>query len=289
MATRYVTLKDSNGDTIYPQSVISQVANGEITTGLLADGAVTSAKIADSAVTKAKIDWSTINKAMLTYQPTTISSNKDLNTAEFCAVGNYCCTTNAVAGTLSNSPTGGIAFKMEVGAFGLSAATDVDITTSEWVTRWRILTDLNCNRWIQKVATGSTPGVIIYGAWRMIGKVFQPGQSISLSSERIYVPGRQRVVSGTKTIEANIVLDGMIGSDVTSITFSPTNYNEAFGPSGTLYSINNPTSSELTYSCSKGPDHQTNTLRMTITVKTSATLTNNAMCLVKPYGTLTFS
>ena len=50
MATKYVTLKDSNGDTIYPQSVIAQVANGEITTGLLADGAVTSAKI----------DWSTI-------------------------------------------------------------------------------------------------------------------------------------------------------------------------------------------------------------------------------------
>lgn len=49
MATRYVTLKDSNGDTIYPQSVIAQVANGEITTGLLADGAVTSDKI----------DWAT--------------------------------------------------------------------------------------------------------------------------------------------------------------------------------------------------------------------------------------
>lgn len=51
MATRYVTLKDSNGDTIYPQSVIAQVANGEITTGLLADGAVTSDKI----------DWSTVD------------------------------------------------------------------------------------------------------------------------------------------------------------------------------------------------------------------------------------
>ena len=50
MATRYVTLKDSNGDTIYPQSVISQVANGAVTTNLIADGAVTSAKI----------DWTTV-------------------------------------------------------------------------------------------------------------------------------------------------------------------------------------------------------------------------------------
>lgn len=55
MATRYVTLKDSNGDTIYPQSVIAQVANGEITTGLLADGAVTSAKI----------DWSSFSCATI--------------------------------------------------------------------------------------------------------------------------------------------------------------------------------------------------------------------------------
>ena len=61
MATRYVTLKDSNGDTIYPQSVIAQVANGEVTTGLLADGAVTTDKITDGAVTSAKIDWTTID------------------------------------------------------------------------------------------------------------------------------------------------------------------------------------------------------------------------------------
>ena len=277
MATKYVTLKDSNGDTIYPQSVIAQVANGEITTGL----------IADEAVTDAKVDWDNTNHALLTYQPTAITSNKDLNTAEFCAVGNYCCMTNAVAGTLSNSPTGGVAFKMEVGAFGQSP--NADITTSSWVTRWRILTDLECNRWIQRVYTGSTPGSINYTAWSRTGKVFHPGQSIFLSSERIYVSGRQRVSSGTKTIEIGVVLDGMIGSDVTSITFSPSSYNEAFGPSGLIYSINNPTSSQLTYSCYKGPDNQANTLRMTITVLTSATLTNNTMCVVKPCGTLTFS
>lgn len=55
MATKYVTLKDSNGDTIYPQSVISQVANGEITTGLIADGAVTAAKIGWSTMITGRI------------------------------------------------------------------------------------------------------------------------------------------------------------------------------------------------------------------------------------------
>lgn len=45
MATRYVTLKDSNGDTIYPQSVIAQVANGEITGDLIANNTITSDKL----------------------------------------------------------------------------------------------------------------------------------------------------------------------------------------------------------------------------------------------------
>lgn len=45
MATRYVTLKDSNGDTIYPQSVIAQVANGEITGDLIASNTITSDKL----------------------------------------------------------------------------------------------------------------------------------------------------------------------------------------------------------------------------------------------------
>lgn len=60
MATRYVTLKDSNGDTIYPQSVISQVANGEITTNLIADGAVTGAKVADYSVPSTKLERDTL-------------------------------------------------------------------------------------------------------------------------------------------------------------------------------------------------------------------------------------
>ena len=44
MATKYVTLKDSNGDTLYPQAVATNLAPGSITTNLIADGAVTSAK-----------------------------------------------------------------------------------------------------------------------------------------------------------------------------------------------------------------------------------------------------
>lgn len=82
MATKYVTLKDSNGDTLYPQAVATNLAPGSIDTTELADGAVTSAKIADgtiatgdianSAVTSAKIDWSSVTT---TSQTPTKNSN----------------------------------------------------------------------------------------------------------------------------------------------------------------------------------------------------------------------
>ena len=74
MATRYVTLKDSNGDTIYPQSVIAQVANGEITTDLLADGAVTSAKIADGTITTGDIADGAVTSAKLDTQSYDLAS-----------------------------------------------------------------------------------------------------------------------------------------------------------------------------------------------------------------------
>lgn len=46
MATKYVTLKDSNGDTLYPQAVATNLAPGSIDTTELADGAVTDVKLA---------------------------------------------------------------------------------------------------------------------------------------------------------------------------------------------------------------------------------------------------
>lgn len=80
MATKYVTLKDSNGDTLYPQAVATNLAPGSIDTTELADGAVTTAKITDGAVTAPKIDFSNIGNTCTTiwsgnlYQ--TGSSNK---------------------------------------------------------------------------------------------------------------------------------------------------------------------------------------------------------------------
>ena len=55
MATKYVTLKDSNGDTLYPQSVATNLVPGNVTTAALADGAVTNAK------TSATIIFNSVN------------------------------------------------------------------------------------------------------------------------------------------------------------------------------------------------------------------------------------
>lgn len=57
MATRYVTLKDSNGDTIYPQSVIAQVANGEITNDLIANNTIRPEKLKGYATTNTTDTW----------------------------------------------------------------------------------------------------------------------------------------------------------------------------------------------------------------------------------------
>lgn len=45
MATKYVTLKDSNGDTLYPQSVATNLVPGNVTTAALADESVTHDKL----------------------------------------------------------------------------------------------------------------------------------------------------------------------------------------------------------------------------------------------------
>lgn len=325
MASYIKTLKEDNGDITYPQTLASAVitAGGSdvdsalatkanisslaavATSGLYSDlsgtpnlatvattgnfsdliGTASTSQIADEAVTDAKIDWDNTNHALLTYQPTAITSDKDLNTAEFCAVGNYCCTTNAVAGTLSNSPTGGLAFKMEVTAFGPSP--NADISTSAWVTRWRIVTDLSNNRWIQKVATSGTPGTITYGPWEKIGKTYRKGDTIWLAGDA-YAAGRQRTQSSNKWIIATYPLDGSIGSDVSTITFTPIDYNEAFGPSGLLFSYNNPTTSQMTFSCAKGTGAQSNAIRVNAYVP-NASLTTNACCTLKLYGYFTLS
>ena len=263
MATKYVTLKDSNGDTLYPQAVATNLA--------------------PDSIPQSEINWSTIDKAQKTYQPRPIAANKDLNTTEFLDLTGYVCDTNAKASTISNSPTSN-AFIMEVKSFG-----NYNNASEAWATRVRTLTTLYGDQWMQMVQGSATPGSPTYGPWLVVAKSYRKGQTVSYSGENVLLPGRQRSVSGTNYIYTTVPLDGRIASNVTSVTFTPSNYNEAFGDQGTIFSVNNPTTSQLTFSCSLLNAPQRNLIRVTITVVGSYTIQSNHACVVKLSGSFTFN
>ena len=63
--------------------------------------------------------------------------------------------------------------------------------------------------------------------------------------------------------------------------------HEVFGASAAIFSINNPTSSHLTFYASVPTTRSC--IQLKINVITSATVTNSTCCAVKPSGTFTFS
>ena len=98
MATKYVTLKDSNGDTLYPQAVATNLAPGSIGT----------AELANKAVTSAKIDYSTLGSLNLYYYD---SNTKTITGPDYTPLGSGTITTHGgrllfngfTVGTLSGS------------------------------------------------------------------------------------------------------------------------------------------------------------------------------------------
>lgn len=287
MATKYVTLKDSNGDILYPQAVATNLA--------------------PNSVTPDEIDSRLFN--MLIPDGTQITANKDLNTIEFLSVNKYYCSTNATVQTLSNCPTT-LGFTMEV-YNPLNKNIDNE-TTDTWVYRLRKITDWQGNIYYQLAYSETTPGVFTYGSWKksIIGSVstsdiadsavtaakidpsvlyYRPGDTCQIGSGNggDYQTGRQRVVGSTKYIWTQFYLDKAIADSVTSMTFTPHYYNECFGTQGLIFSINNPTSSDFTTQCVKGP--RPNIVRVTITYKGSGSVSSNYPCCVGLQGTLTFS
>lgn len=141
----------------------------------------------------------------------------------------------------------------------------------------------------QAVATNLAPGSITSPEIDWQTYYHQKGETLPLSTSYLYWAGRQRVVNGVKTIEFSIILDKPIASDVTSVTFTPSGYSEAYGADGLIYSINNPTSSQLSYSCTLSTDWR-HVVRFVVTIASSSiSITNNACCTVKPNGSFTFS
>lgn len=141
MATKYVTLKDSNGDTLYPQAVATNLAPGSISPDEL-----------DNRLFR-----------MLNANGTAIAASSDLNTITFLSVGRYACGEDAIVATLSNCPTNH-AFTMEV--LSPIASQIDDETTEAYCYRLRLITTYTGEMYVQTCYTNGTPGVWGYDAWR---------------------------------------------------------------------------------------------------------------------------
>ena len=116
---------------------------------------------------------------------------------------------------------------------------------------------------------------------------YNKGDTFMETSDWVYVAGRCVNNSSGKYILCNIPLPKLIAPDVTTITFAASGWNEAFGASAVIFSVNNPTSSHLTFDASIPTTRSFIQLR--INVITSATVTNSTCCVAKPSGTFTFS
>lgn len=97
---------------------------------------------------------------------TSIPANADLNTVTYMKVGNYYCSKNADAGTLTNSPTT-YAFMMTVSS---PLSTTIDNENKTWVYRLRKLQDYRGPEYVQYCYTNGTAGNWIYGAWNLVIK-----------------------------------------------------------------------------------------------------------------------
>lgn len=106
----------------------------------------------------------TMNYASLIPTGTNIPANTDLNTVTYIKVGNYYCSANATAATLTNCPTGGNAFLMQV--YSPLSPTINNETTSTYIYRIRKIIAYNTGaEYVQAIYSGATKGVFTYGSW----------------------------------------------------------------------------------------------------------------------------
>ena len=109
---------------------------------------------------------------------TAVPSNANLNTTTYLKVGNYYCSGDATAVTLTNCPTGGRAFMMQV-LSPLSTSIDNE-TSSAWVYRIRKIITYTGYEYQQYVSSGSTAGTFTYGAWEAKPAATLSGTTLTL-------------------------------------------------------------------------------------------------------------
>lgn len=109
---------------------------------------------------------------------TAVPANANLNTATYLKVGNYYCSADVNAATLTNCPTGGRAFMMQV--YSPLATTIDNETTGTWVYRVRKILTYTGYEYQQCVSSGATAGTFTYGAWEAKPAATLSGTTLTL-------------------------------------------------------------------------------------------------------------
>ena len=194
MATKYVTLKDSNGDTLYPQAVATNLVPGSVTLDEI-----------DSRLLR-----------MLIPEGATIPVNEDLNTTQYLSVGKFFCSSNATAQTLSNCPTTN-AFMMEV--FSPLSLTIDDETTANWCYRLRLITDYTGKMFIQRTNTSGTAGTWTYFDWTPVNPSTTVG-SYSITNQAAHSGGTNKYALKKQLNHITLSADVLWVNSVTADTWT---------------------------------------------------------------------
>lgn len=118
---------------------------------------------------------------------TSIPSDSDLN--NYVAVGGYKCTSNAIAETISNSPTNGNAFIMDV--IPSTGAEYDSLTDNSYMYMLQLLTEIKGKQWYRHVSNNNNN--IKYHEWTQI----YDSQTIS--------SGTSELISGTSSLQSGYI------------------------------------------------------------------------------------
>ena len=144
---------------------------------------------------------------------TEIVANKNLNTAEFVAIGRYYCPSYSTVVTLSNCPTGGEGFVMNV----RNITSDYTDTVSRtWMYLVREIVTLGGNRYVQYCQTGGSPVTWSFGVWKRIvtnGEVLGSGKNLNdYDYSRAGIYELQSGMSNSPLTWGCLVVGGHLGS-----------------------------------------------------------------------------
>lgn len=248
----------------------------QVGTSDIADGAVTTTKLASGAVTSEEYNFTTEGATL-------VPANANLNSATYMNTGVYYCPSSIDGATITNNPSKA-AFQMWV--INLLANRRNNYSNANWNYFLRIMAHGTNENMYRQHVTRKSDGTWTYGTWT--SEQYQAGDSFNIG-EDVYLTGRQRYENNKKYIWATMFLEKSVRPGV-SVSFTPSGYNEAFNESsGVMFSQNNPTTSQIVFTCNvSGPNRNIINFSVEL-VASSYPLNANHPCILHPSGTLNFT